>query len=714
MRRSMYFGIACSVFLAKHVGAADAPQSGGESGTWALDEIVVTAQKRAQPLQDVPIAVSAIAGDTLSARGIQSSDELSVSIPDLDWQKNLNAQPYIRGIGSRITTAGNQSSVPIYVDGVLQISPLEGNFNLYDVDRIEVLKGPQGTLFGRNANGGVISVITRDPTREPTADVSLGYANFQTVDATFYGSTALGPNLAGNLFVDYHDQGEGWGRNIFNGAQAYRDRSYDIRSKLKFDSGNGTDATLTGEYHYVWSNANANSMAPGTFGFDGTGSPGFYNLNSDWDTHVITQVSGINLRVNHDLDFGKFVSISAYTRVRTQWPFDSDAVPSNILEGPIWERADGATQEFQLVSKETDPLKWIVGVYLLDTKAAFTPIRLFGSEVGEPSYNVYGKSIDVYGEETAKSAATFGEMTYEFLPKTHVTVGGRMTYDHHTVTGHTDVNLAPGAVTEQSQSWHQPTYRLTLDTSPIDDVMLYATASSGYNSGQFNTGNAAAPAVKPEKMRAYEVGFKSEYLDHRVQLNGAAYYYDYTDLQVTITQNAVTLQTNAASAKVKGAELELTVAPVKNMTVGASAAYTDAYYAKYENAQVYLPLPTGGYTPAVEDVTGRALILAPKSAASVFAEYEIHNNVGSFIPAVNFGYKSRFFWDYQNAYPEPSHSVVNASLTFRPPSKGWSLQLWGKNLSNEEIRAAGLSRLEGEMSAPAAPRTYGLTVTAHY
>lgn len=705
--RMLVSRLAIATVLTGISHAALAQAAGDNVSSGGVEEIVVTAQKREQRLQDVPVTVSALSGAGAEARGVQSTEELSTAVPSLDWQSGKAGSPYIRGIGSIISTAGNESSVGLFVDGVLLISPLQANFNLNNVERIEVLKGPQGTLFGRNANGGVINIITRDPSQDTAVDASVGYGNYNTIDAQFYGNTALTDTLAANVAVAYRNQMDGWGENVNTGADAYDGDSFDIRAKLGWTPTPDTDIILTGQYFTNHNEATKNRLLRGTVGLNGALPPaGFYDVNESFESFTETDVWSVNLRISHDFGAATFRSLTAYTDVDTLWAYDSDGGALETLEGDIFENASGFTQEFQLLSPAEQSVRWIVGLYYLDMEAAFTPIELEGTAVG-------GAFIEVFGHTRARSLAGFGEVTFELAETTNLTLGGRYTFDKRTVDGHTDVNGTAGTVFYQQKNFSQPTYRVTLDHNFTDDIMAYATVSTGYNSGQFNTGNAAAAAVKPEKMQAYEVGIKSDLLDRRLQINAAAFWYDYKDLQVNVVQNAVTVQTNAAKARVKGFEVELNTAPVDNLSMQFAFSYLDTEYTKYADAQFYVPEVGGGYTTVVGDASGNQMINAPKYSAFAYIQYEMESAMGTFTPALSYAYKSKIYRNYQNDLVSPSQNLVNASLLFTPTSGNWDVRLWGKNLLDEKNEQKSVRR-EGAMGHPLAPLTYGITFGVHF
>jgi len=677
-------------------GAASGPET-------ALEEVTVTAQKRAERAQDIPVSIAAISQDSLTQQGVRASQDLQAAIPSMTWTGGHNGSAYIRGVGSPITTAGNQSSVAFYEDGVLLISPLQANLAFNNVERVEVLKGPQGTLFGRNANGGVISIVTPDPSSEPHATVSLGYGNYNALEGKGYGSTRITDSLSANVAVYYYNQVDGWGRNETTGAEAYRARTNDVRTKLRWTPADNSEILFTFEHAFDHNEITTNHILPGFLGAAGNPPPReFYDTNNNFITNNETTVNTGSVRASFDLGYATFREIASYTDVDTSWPFDSDAGPLSLIEGPITETASGFSNEMQLLSNDNKKLSWIIGLFYLDNDAAFAPIDLFGQELG-------GAIVDVYGHTNAKSYAVFGQTTWEFVTDTHLTLGVRNTWDKRTVDGHTDVNFAKGAQAYQEASFREPTYRVGLDHRFAPELMVYGTVSTGFNSGQFNTGNAFAPAVKPEKMRAYEVGFKSDLLNGRLQVDGAAFWYDYKDLQVSITQNAVTLQTNAARARIKGAELDLKSLPLERLHFDLGLSYTDARYTQYNDAQFFVSQPAGGYSAAVGDATGNYLVATPKIGATANLFYEMDE----FTASLSYGYKGKIYWSYQNNLFTDPYSLLGASLTYRPRNiQNWSVRLWGRNLTNSKYNQTEGIRPEGAMGAPGAPRMYG--VTAEY
>ena len=701
--------MAATVFvgLVRVATAQEAPPISSDLS--ALPEVIVTAEKRSERAQDIPVTLSAISSSALDSEGIRNTDDLQHAVPSLVFTDGLNGSAYIRGVGAPITTAGNQPDVAMYVDGVLLISPLQATGAYNNVERVEVLEGPQGTLFGRNASGGVINIITPDPTQQFSAKGSVGYGNFQTSEAKLYVNVPITDTLAANVSGYFYNQEEGWGRNETTGGEAYREWSHDFRAKLRWTPDDKTDIIATFDNSYIHSDLTDVRILEGTLGVGGARAPtGWWDSSNDYPSYNSTIVDSASLRASFNYGVATFRSITAYTSVNTFWPYDSDGGNLPTIEGPIWDDASGFTQELQLISPNDQKVTWALGLYYLYDQAKFNPIQLFGTEFGPATVNVFGHT-------TTQSYATYGQGTWEFLPGTHLTLGGRYTIDYATIDGHTDVDTTPGVESYQSTKFSDPSYRGGLDHRFNSNVMIYGSVSTGFNAGQYNTGNAAAPAVQPEKLVAYEVGTKTDWLGGRLQANLSAYWYSFKDLQVAVTEQAVTVQTNAAAARIKGLELSLQAQPIHDLHLQAGFSYNDAIYTNYNNVQFYVPAAGGGYSTVVSSATGNYLVASPKIAATADAGYDLHTAIGTFDTTLSFSHKGRIYWDYSNAISTGSIDLINASVKWQPTfSDHWDVNLWGKNLTNREYNQLEGVRLELASAVPGAPRTYGITFEGKY
>jgi len=626
------------------MGAVAQSQTAADTGGIALEEIVVTAQRREEQAQNVPISIVALSAADIAAKGVQSSQDLTLAVPAVTWPGTLFGSPFVRGIGSNNTLPGGENNVQIFVDGVNQISPSQANFDFFGIQRVEVLEGPQGTLFGRNATGGVINITTLDPSSKAAADTSVTYGNFQTLNASFYGTTGLTDTLAANLTLGYHDQGQGWGRDISTGEEAFKDRTVTARTKLRWDGNAGTDATFIADYENV--HFNYPSRPLGSYpAIDGSNitATGFWNVATvpPEEDQVQKNVIETSLTINHDFGFARLTSITAFTDVRQIWLNSVVGMKPEYVYAWYETPAQGWTQEVRLTSPTEQKLRWTAGVFYLSTTTAFAPLLVTGLDQGNALVKIFGRS-------GAQGEAAFADVTWAFLPTTSLTVGSRYSFDQRTIRGDIYVNgPAVGPWADQRASYRQPTYRVVLDHKITEQIMPYASVSTGYDAGSFNTVNPGAPALQPEKLTAYEVGLKSRWFDQRLQFNASAYYYDYKNLQTTVVTKLLTENTNAGKVTAKGLEASLDAIPIEHLTVSLSYLYNDSFYNLYGATCFNVaPGPSGNplspvlYGSFPCNVSGQQVEEAPRNSGTASIRYDLNTPVGSFRPDVTYAYKS--------------------------------------------------------------------------
>ncbi len=636
-----------SIALAAPALAQEAEQSGG------LAEIVVTAQKRSQNVQDAPLAVTALAGDTLVKSGVSEVRELSRLDPTVQvGQATGVVNTFIRGIGNPVTTAGNEASVPVYIDDVYFVRAAAPFFDLASVDRVEILKGPQGTLFGRNASGGVISIYTKDPNfSKPELEMRLGYGNFETVDAKAYVNMPITDRVAANLSVSYHDQNKGWGKNRqlinpLNPARGYKPGgtdyflgdSFSARGKILAELTDTTTIKLIGYYEDSKSSIGFysrpfNGTVGGTpdpvhSGF-GPGTPGslpaptylpklpsFYDVSlpEGKEQYTTSKGHGFSIRIDQETGFADLVSITAMRKNKEIYyangnysPYDYAYYDLNILDKQF-------SQEFQIKSKAGSKVNWIVGAYYLNADGGFKPTKIHG-----PAIESLGglDSINLFGKQKVKSYAGFAQATFPLGESTNITAGIRYTKDKVIGQGCTQVLFTPATAAyltsligadavaaaqacnpdtlplEPSggpvhESFSKVTWKGSIDHKFSEDVMAYASISRGYKAGTFNTLPLKDPILKPEVVDAYEIGLKTELFDRKVRLNLAAFWNDIKSPQVQAMKNGLVFLRNAESARTKGVEFDMTIAAAEGLTLRLAGSYLDAKFRKFLNAPSYL------------------------------------------------------------------------------------------------------------------------------
>lgn len=618
----------------------------GDNATGGLQEIVVTAQKRAQNVQNVPLSITAVTGASLANKSIDTVQDLRLIDPSLQIGHSTGVvTTFIRGIGNPVTTAGNEASVPIYIDDVYFVRAAYPFFSLGSVDRVEVLKGPQGTLFGRNASGGVISIYTRDPDfNTPEMSGKIGGANYDTVYGQLYFNRPLTDNLAWNFSFDGNRQTGGWGTNTTTGEPTFREHHVSLRSKLLWEPTDTTKIKLIGYYERAYNEQGIYGRPfPGTVGgwpdgLHNAGKPvpgfpvggilptlGFYDEDTAFNQYDRSRGYGFSGRLDQSLgSFADFVSITAIRRNKELYASSGDYDPSDQLRYNLNVVDHQFSQEFQLKSQAGSKLTWILGAYYLNALQGFNPTTIHG--IGVELNGIH--SIDIVGKERIKSYAAFTQVTYPITDNTNITGGFRYTVDKVAGFGTTTINFLPGvfgagavSVVDQrfdknnacsnilantyfgaplvgtcnapnpnvEKTTKKPTWKIGFDHHFDRNVMAYFNYSRGYKAGTFNTLPLDSPALKPEVVDAYEVGMKTELFDRKVRFNVAAFWNDISDAQVQSQRNGLVALINAGSARTRGFEFDASAAVMRGLTVTLGGTYLDARFTSFKNAPTYCP-----------------------------------------------------------------------------------------------------------------------------
>lgn len=694
-----------------------------------IEQVIVTAQKRAENLQDVPISINAISADVVAASGVHGTTGIAsltsgVVITDVTGAPSVT----IRGIGTQNTFAGEESSNSMYVDGVYYSSISASAFSLASLERIEILKGPQGTLFGRNATGGLIHIITRDPTHDPTLEMSLGYGNYDTSSASLYGSAGLSDSIAADLSVNYLTQGDGYGVNLSTGEDTYRlKKDIAVRSKLLWDLSDDTRAIVAADYSDSDSTlASPRSIIPGAVALDGGTYVGDrFDVRNEQRGHgFATKNKGASLRLDHSFSSMSFTSLTAYREFERLGTFDQDGSAAGLINVSYDQSADQTTQEFQLQSVADDKLNWIVGAFYLDSTEGVHPLGLTGL-----TQAAAGGFSNLFSELETQSVAGYAQTTLDVASDTSVTAGVRYTRDEKAIVGR-NVTGAPvnpiRNVTDAERNWSELTYRLAVDHALTDDVMAYASWNRGFKSGGFNGSNLTNPPIDPETLDAYEIGLKSELFDHTVRANLSTFYYDYAGVQLSQVVVGTQLIVNAARATSYGLEGDFIFSPMDNLDIRANFSLVHGEYDDFPNAPAALanpvtvvppgyacpatlPTSAGGNTRCIiADASGHRMIQTPERTLSLGANYTIPSAVGNFNADLSYYYNSGYFYEVDNRVSQPSYRLVNAQLSWTSSDDRYAVRLWGKNLSDEEYYT-NISTSVGDNGTWAAPRTYGIS-----
>jgi outer membrane receptor protein involved in Fe transport len=696
------------------------------AGDTTLAEVVVTAQRRAENLQRVPISVAVVTAQTLEVAGIDSTTQLAQAFPGVSTRVTYNQlEPYIRGVGTAAAGPGIENPVALYVDGVYYGSQVATAFSLIDVDQVAVLKGPQGTLFGRNATGGVIQVTTRDPSQEPTGTFRVSYDNYQTATADAYVAGGITSNLAASLTARYSAAGEGWGRNIATGEENHKlfgDK--DFHAKLKFTPDDETTIHLAGDWSEKTDNLGPN-LVPSPSIYTTDLLPGYTATSNPWDndSHLNNRnrfvADGVSLRIDRELSSIRLTSISAYRSDHLTNQFDSAGTPMPGLDIHIDERTDQYTQEFQVISKSGQWFDWQTGVFYYRGWGTDDPITavIFPALSGGPQINV-----ETTTRETTESAAGYFQATKAIVQDTNLTIGLRYTWERrtfrpnqNTLIGDVVIATLPPPSYPLSQTFEKPTWRIALDHQFTNDILGYVSYNRGFKSGGYNTHSADNPPYSPETLDAYEIGSKTEWLGHRLRANTAAFYYDYKNVQVA-KYTTTSLIYNGAKAKIYGIDLDVEAQVTNNFGVSAGVEWLHARYTDFPSAPFSTPVVGGGALLYYASAAGNTLNNAPNATATLRLDYRIPLPMGSLGVNVANSYSSGYFQEPDNYLRQRAYNLTNASVAWRSSDDRIVLKVYGDNLFNKAI-ATQLSTLPvpplgylADYAAP--PRIYG--VSAQY
>jgi iron complex outermembrane receptor protein len=699
--------------------AAAATDASSDTSSGMLEEIVVTAQRRSENLQSVPITVNAVSGDQLGAEGVPDLQSLQIAVPGLYVENsNGSAIPILRGVGSTAVGPGIESPIAIYVDGVYYGASTGQLFSLNNIAQIEVLKGPQGTLFGRNATGGLVQINTRTPQQDFTGDVQVSYGNYDTTNENFYLTGGLAPNIAADLAVQYTHQGQGYGRDLTTGEDIYRTAGeFDVRSKWLFTPTQGTRITLSMDYENSRNSQLAFRLLPGT-------TPGLLTGpaygGSPWDTEgtqpfEVAGNGGASIHFEQDLGFARFESITAYRKTSINKGLDLDATAADFETATVAEQDDQLSEEIHILSRDDSRVKWQAGAYYYDADGRYTPVNevLSSSPAENPLYPLGAASI--ISSEKTRSIAGFAQATTEILPKTNLTLGARYTEESHHITGAESAELIDGtslgtlATTDEGKTFSKATYRAAVDRKLTDDVMAFTSFNTGFKSGGFSPSVLGAPGFLPETLNAYETGIKTDMLSHTLRLNLSLFDYSYKNIQVEELQTGTIGVINGAGARVYGADLDTQFRATNQLTLTGGLEYLHARYTSFPDAP--FGVPGGGVTLINASAAGHALPVAPNVTLDLGANYTVPLPLGSLQLNALYAYNSGYFVEPDNNIHQSAFNQVNASMRWYAAGNHLSVSLWGKNLTNAAFFTAAFTYQNGnEAAGYAPPRTFGVSL----
>lgn len=716
--------------------AASGTQTLAQSG--ALEEVIVTATKRAESLQDVPVTVNAITASTLKVAGVVDLTDVAQLVPTLTVSTNtspFNTGIRIRGIGTAQNDPSLESSVAFIVDGVYMARSGLGMSDLTDIERVEVLQGPQGTLYGKNANAGVISVITKNPNFEETEGsvaATLGDYSLQQYTGSVTGpiNDTLAYLLAGNVRKQ-----DGWLENGVGDDQMSTD-DWNLRGKLQWAPTDALSVMLTGSYVH----RDDNCCAPDAKQSDtilnllaANNMPVPKNDPSDWKNNVnlpadFTMTSETEvLTIDYDLGWGQLTSLTAWNEYKYKNSFDPDNSQLDIIRQQE-DRYTGnsLSQELRLASDLDGPLQYLAGLYYMEqenTRGNGNPTFVLGedflqvlpvSAIAQP-----GDYVAFNSDWQADTWAVFGQTTYSFTEEWLLTLGLRYTSEQKdadllTTTYSSSVSgMAGGPIFVNNisqpidETYHGDedgyTWLASLRYFVTPDTMLFASSATGTKSGGFN-GVGGTPEERPFKEETtinYELGVKSQVWDDRLKLNATAFYSKFDDYQflAQVPVGIGQFVSNAAQVTTQGVDMSFTALPLPNLIIEGGLQYLDAQYTEGDLKELDLQV-----------------VMAPDWSGSLAATLLLPLADGTTYLRTDYSFMGDYYSNpnYQVAGTQTTQDLFNARLGWRNDS--WDGSLWVKNATDEAneslVTPFNLTGAEYHWLMP--PRTYGATLRYNF
>jgi len=732
---SIAMAMGLSSFYVVDSHAADIAQPDTSTTSSTLEKVTVTAQKREETVQSVPAPISVLSGDKIRQASLNSANEITRYIPNASAGTiDGHGRPrwWIRGLGTGDQGANTVSPVGIYMDDVYISNISATGFPLFDLERVEVLRGPQGTLWGKNTTGGAINFISKKPTFTDDGYLKVDMGNYasRTVEGA-YGGALVDDKLAAR--VSFHHQGnDGYNENKANDNNSGELEDDAIRLQFLAELSDDLEANLNLHARRYHDTTSGNGVsyglnANGTNQFGYRADPQQGEVYDNAKNAASIEQQGIDLNLIRQLGNLELTSITALESFERSALNDSDYTPLELQRGYSYANSRQFSQEFRLASPRTDRLNWVTGLHYfnenLDAKNANGTLD---NTYVSRSYNRVA-----YNQKT-ESYAIFGSLTYNFTDAFSLTGGLRWTRERKAIDLNRIANSGPAtfgagdwwkpadvtsplvttAVQDESNTWSDWTYDLTPEYKLSDNARVYFRYSKGFRSGGYNTGvttQSTVATVNPEFLTAYELGLKSEWFDGRLNANASVFYYDYKDIQLNIV-TAINNQTvsrlaNGAQGQAYGGEFELEAIPLENLHVNFGLGLLHTEFTDY--------------TSGTSDYSGNNFVRAPNVSAVLGADYKIPLQVGgALVLGTDWDTRSRQYFftnDQSSAMRVGGYTLGNARVTYQLKGDKTEITGYVHNLTDKQYRSHTLPA--GYQSATVMygdPRTFGVSVTTKF
>jgi len=714
------------------VVATATPGTAETQGNAGLQEIIVTAQKRAENLQDVPIAVTAISGDDLTARGISDVQAFARLVPNMAFSNNYGeTRITLRGLSFQdLATQGGEPRVAYHVDGAFLAESGDIGGTFYDIDRVEVNRGPQGTLFGRNAIAGTVNVITRQPTDSLSGYLNTEIGSYSTTNLDGAISGPLADGVSGRIAFQTRNHA-GYDFNVPNNIDINNQSTQAFRGKLRFDPSENFTAVLSADYFQERDRdgpllvggavAGATPLAVTLGGQVSDGNPRHDFSGLLPYTRKTSYGFSLDTKLNLGNDYS-LASLTAYHHSYFDYIYDDEASTLALIRSNSSELAGQLTEELRL-NKDFTRGNFTVGAYFYGQNYEMSTINPFygpaAAAIGIPGAlaSGYSQGFTLGGNVNTRSEAAFGQFTYNLTDTTALIAGARYSwekkqkfneffdFDVATLFNPNFVNTAP--TLSGSVSYNNFSPRVTLEQKLGPDQSIYVTFAKGFKAGGFNLGGLA-PAYQPETLTDYEAGVKLDLFDRKLRFNGAGFYYDYKNQQEVVALQTSNEFINAASSKLYGAEFELTAIPVHGLELDASAAFL---HSEFTGFNTFNPTDPGLGTISL---AGKRLPFTPKYTLGYGAQYTFDTNVGAFTVRADGRSNSQVYFDQFNTEvnSERASTIGNASIGWKDVNDHLAVTAFVKNIA-DGLYKNGTFVGGGAIGFPIngsydPPRTYGV------
>jgi iron complex outermembrane recepter protein len=712
---------------AAYAQSAPPSQTAGEAQT---QQITISARKRTERAIDVPLSISVISGSELQDRGAIRLSEASVpNVVFLGPENNALPSFSIRGVQSQNrANIGFDSGIGVYVDGIFMGRGAAFNLETFDIERVEFLRGPQGTLFGKNSIAGAISVVTREPSKkfEATASADLGSANLRRLSG--YLSTPLGSDTVRGSVAVYSGKRDGYMNNVATDTKNGDEDVTSARVKLMIKPSSGLDVTIAADHLKDKSVAASPHIVSG---YGAIANSDDFTANENLPTLANRTVQGVGGTINYDLGSGlTLTSITSVRKLDTTRTSDTDVGPLNIIASAGTSVQKQWSQELRIATNRKAALEYVAGLYFYEQKASGTSLSTFGPAA--PVLSVIRNTTgNTFGDINSKTAAVFGNADWNLSERLTLTGGLRYTSEKKTLAYQQVVTfpafLAPSIPLENdSLSTSNVTPLLSARFRVDSDAMVYATYSKGFRSGGWNVDNIAAGGptsfkqtrFTDESMANFEVGVKGTMLGGLLNLGATAFRMNYDDIQVTQQVQVlggggavVGVVTNGGKARSQGVELEAALRPTSALRISGGVGYVDARYTDY--------VDTSRGTPV--SFNDNKLNNAPRLTSNLSVAYSIPLPVGSLTLRLDGRHTDGYFFGRENLATQwiPGYDLFNGRVSLAGESGRWDLALYSNNIFDKRyIVAQGPGGFAPPVGAGTnqtvtygRPRSYGIVGT---